>query len=154
MPPDEVIAVSRISPQWAPYIVLAAPLLGALAFAVQWLPTLPMVRHLALRLVGWDPGAVPEDEASRRTMQLIDQLQEELTRCRTLLDRYGVDIDQLRQARLSMLSHMVELRDAAIAARTMVHSLERQAGLPETPFEALPGVAPASGVGGETIMAG
>ena len=139
MTPDEVQAVNRISPELAPYIVLAVPLLGMVVALLWSLPMLPWVRRLCLRLVGWDPGLAPEDEASRRTMQLIDQLQEEVARCRTMLDRYGVDIDRLRQVRISLLGHIAELRDAAIAARTMVHGLERRAGLPETPFDPLPG---------------
>ncbi len=146
MTPDEVLALSRISPSLAPYIVLAVPMMGVLAYFMPALPHLPVVRRTCKRLFGWDPGETSEDETSRRTMMFIDQLQEELqalrpeiARCRQLLDRYAADIDQLRQAKLAMLEHMADLRDAAIAARTQLHAVQRQFGVPETVFDRLPG---------------
>ncbi len=142
MTPDEIAAVSRISPTAAPYIVASVSLLGGLTALMVTLPRMTVLRSLVMRITGWDPGAVPEDEASRRTMALMDQLQEELARCRIMIERYGVEIDQLRQARLCLLSNVVELRDAAIAARALVHQLQRQSGFPETAFEPLPGSAP------------
>jgi len=145
---DEVEAVAHLSPSLAPYIVLAVPVLGVLAFYLQWLPRLPIVRSLVQRLTGWDPGAVPEDETSRRTMQLVDQLQEELTRVRTLVDRYGGEIEQLRLMQLALRGRVQELRDAAIAGRTLAHQLQRQLGIAETPFDPLPG-----DVTGERTMA-
>ena len=134
--------MSRISPQWAPYIVLAVPLLGVLAFALQWLPRLPTVRLLLLAVTGWDPAAVPEDGVSRRAMALIDQLQEEVKRYREMIDHYDGELVQLLQVRLSMVDHMNSLRDQAVTARVMVHSLERRLGLAETEFAPLPPLSP------------
>ena len=142
MTPDEVAAVSRISPGLAPYIVLAVPGVGALAYFLPALRRSPLVRRLWLRWFGWDPGVTPEDETARRTLELVDQLQEEIARCRQVLDRYGVDIDDLRRARLGLLLQLGKLRDAAIAARTQVHALERRFGIEETTFDPLPAEAP------------
>ena len=147
MTPDEIAAVSRISPTLAAYVVLAVPLTGVLAWLLPGIQRWPIVRRMCLRLFGWDPGEVPQDETGRRTMELVDQLQEEIAKCRQLLERYGIDIDQLRRARVMMLLRLGELRDAAIAARTQVHHVERQFGLPETEFAPLPGDLKELGMG-------
>ena len=127
-------ALSRISPGLAAVIALSIPCVGALA----WVLRVPTVRGWLQRLTGWDPGAAPEDAATQRMLHLVDQMQEELDRCRSLLSQYGIDLDQLRQARLLLMGHMLELREAAIAARTQVHALERRFGVTETPFDPLP----------------
>lgn len=74
----------------------------------------------------------------QRADRLIDQLQEELGRAQNVVRAYEADIRQLRRARWELDDTLMGLRDAALAARTMVHELQRRLGEPETPFPPLP----------------
>ncbi|GAB0119497.1 hypothetical protein [Acidisoma sp. 7E03] len=57
---------------------------------------------------------------------------------RAELDRYIREIELLRSARWSVEDVLLELHSAAIAARAMVHDLQRSAGITLTDFPALP----------------
>ena len=135
---DQMAALSRINPDLVPYIVIGVPAAGALAWLIGWLPQQRLFRNTMLKLFKWDPGAPPADEVDNRSMQLIDQLQEELRSCRDLVARYGDELEALRLARLSLLASVQEVWEAAVAARAMVHALERRAGVAETAFDPLP----------------
>lgn len=72
-------------------------------------------------------------------LQLVDQLQEELARVQAVVQGYSAEIERLRTARWALDDTLWQLRDAAIAARGMVHELERRMGVRETQFDRLPG---------------
>ena len=82
--------------------------------------------------------ASAEASLSTRTNALVDQLQEEVASARAALATYMTEINLLRRARWTLEDTMGELRDAATAARSMVHEMERRQGLPETLFTPLP----------------
>lgn len=71
-----------------------------------------------------------------------------MARQTALADRYGAQIEELRGARMRLAAGWRELHGAAVAARAMVHELERAQGVPETPFSGLP---PLLGLDGRPI---
>ncbi len=139
MTADEIGVVSRLSPTWAMVVVLVIVCLPALIPLLDWLG----------RVFAWgrpaDKSAEPAVDS--QVMRLIDQLQEEVRRFRELSDTYAAMLDQLRLARLTVFGEAQTLFSAAIAARAMVHQLQRQMGLPEFAFDPLPELRPPSEVG-------
>lgn len=78
------------------------------------------------------------DLAAQRILTLVDQLQEELARATAALDAHRHEIDLYRGLRWQVEDRIAEMRDAAIAARAMVHDLERRLGQEATEFPHLP----------------
>ena len=142
---EEIGAVSRISPTLAMALVIGLVALPALIPLLDWIG----------RVFAW--GRAAEDAAKpavdSQVMGLIDQLQEEVRRFRGLSDTYSAMLDQLRLARLTVFGEAQTLFSAAIAARTMVHQLQRQMGVPETAFEPLPELRPPAEIGPPVIAA-
>lgn len=83
-------------------------------------------------------GVVEADSFSARMNALADQLQEELARTKATVDSYAVDLVMLRSVRWSLEDGLVQTHIAALAARTLVHELQRSAGEPLTVFPPLP----------------
>ena len=69
---------------------------------------------------------------------VIKSSREQLEQVMRQVGRYEGELLTLRQARFALEDALVELRDSALAARTMVHELERALGRPETIFAPLP----------------
>ena len=69
---------------------------------------------------------------------LFDSMQAELVRVRGMLGHYEDELEQLRAARTALTAQVQAIVDAAVAARVMVHSLERRLALPETEFHRCP----------------
>ena len=80
------------------------------------------------------------DQAVQRTLSLVDQLQEELVRATGAQNSYKREIDLYRSVRWQLEERMAELRDAAVAARAMVHDLQRRLGEEATEFPPLPAI--------------
>ena len=85
-----------------------------------------------------------EDSLSVRLNTLVDQLQAERDHWAVSHRSLLTDLEQLRGARYALEDTLMQVRDGALAARVMVHDLERRLGLPETRFDPLPypGLAP------------
>lgn len=94
-------------------------------------------------LAAWRDGR--ETAARQITTELLDKLHADLEAARALLDRYRADLEALRAARWALNDAMTDLHAAALAARAMVHELERRLGEPETPFSPLPPWPPPPG---------
>jgi hypothetical protein len=77
------------------------------------------------------------DQAVGRTLSLVDQLQEELARANAGKDAVRAEIELLRAARWQLEDRWAEVREAAIAARAMVHDLQRCLGEDLTEFPPL-----------------
>ncbi len=127
---------------------LAGRLTGAQALVAIF--TLPFLLGLFLAAWAMRKKLGLESEAAEpagtkdivdRTNALLDNLQEELRHSQALLQRYVVELDQLRTARLSLLMRSQQFLDAAVAGRTMVHELQRRMGVAETEFLPLPSLA-------------
>lgn len=84
----------------------------------------------------------PDDKADAlviaRTDALIRQLSAELARIQDLKERYSTELEHIRIARVTLFLRANSFYDAAIAARTMVHEMQRQLQIEETRFEPLP----------------
>jgi hypothetical protein len=139
---DELSAVSRISPALAMVLVIGLVAMPMLVPLLDWLGRVSAWGRTADKAA--DPGV------DSQVMGLIDQLQEEVRRVRALSDSYAAMLDQLRMARLTLFGEAQTLFSAAIAARAMVHQLQRQMGVPETPFDPLPELRPPGGTGAPT----
>ena len=70
--------------------------------------------------------------------QLFQQLQAELVRGAKQRADYAAELDRMRGVWSELDEMMGGVRDAALAARMMVHDYERRLGLAETVFPALP----------------
>ena len=97
-----------------------------------------------LRMQERSQDASGEAAAAAATSQVIAQVRTQLDWSQQQHDRYRVEIEQLRQYRYTLDERMAALFEAAIAARTMVHELQRRLGDPDTVFAplTLPGSAP------------
>ncbi len=91
------------------------------------------------------PGREGAQDLVERTNVLIDTMQAEIRRSQDLLKRYEVELEQLRTARFTVWQRLQMVTDrcqqlatAALAARTLLHELERRVGVPETSFASLP----------------
>jgi hypothetical protein len=128
-----VQAVGRISPTQAFLVLVMIPGSVGLFALLKWIA----------EVRGWAKS--PQDRASedltKRSRVLLDQMQRELDRSRSLADRYAEELDQLRIARLRLYGQYQDVRDAAIAARAMVHDMQRAQGVGRTDFPPLPGEA-------------
>jgi hypothetical protein len=71
-------------------------------------------------------------------VQFSGALQAEITKLKIEITRYSAEIEVLRAARWTVDEVLLDLHSSALAARAMVHDLQRSAGLPETVFPALP----------------
>lgn len=78
------------------------------------------------------------DSISEKMASMIKLLSAELDRTTAISTRFGADLERLREARWTLEDQMQELRDQAIAARAMVHELQRRLGIAETDFPPLP----------------
>jgi hypothetical protein len=100
-----------------------------------------IVGYMLRKRLGLDNGPAGSKDVVDRTNVLLDGLQQELARHQALLERYVAELEQLRTARLCLFIYAQQFLDAAIAGRTMVHELERKAGMAETVFSPLPSIA-------------
>lgn len=81
---------------------------------------------------------VQAESVTGQLNKLIDQLQEETARATATARAYEADLKLLRRARWGLDDTVAEIRNAALAARTMVHELQRRLGEAETLFPPLP----------------
>ncbi len=81
-----------------------------------------------------------QQQFERARAALMAQLQDDLDKARGAIDGYEAELAKLRRARGLLADAMVELRTAALAARAMVHELERRLGDPATVFRPLPSI--------------
>ncbi len=79
------------------------------------------------------------------TNALIDNLVAQAQRIEAMQKSFAAELEQLRAARTMVFVRASAIRDQAVAARTMVHELQRQLGLPETVFDELPALPPLDG---------
>ena len=133
------VQVLALLPDWAQVLVAVLAVL-----APGWLGTLKVVEVWRT----WRTSTRQQDEAAYREMtrQLLDALRAEIDRAsheadraRGVISQYVTEIGMLRQARWDRDESEIELRDAVITLRVMVHDLERQIGRSLTSFPALPG---------------
>lgn len=75
-------------------------------------------------------------EAARR--ELMQQMQADLNAARSTLQSYDMELSKLRRVRSALQEAMIDVRTAAVAARAMVHDLERRLHDPLTVFTPLP----------------
>ena len=109
--------------EWLPWLSTAGVVLA-------WVAT----THFKAR----EDGRASTDQITRQLSVLVDQMRSELARQQTTADRYRQDLELLRAARYGLEDRMEELRDQAVAARAMVHELQRRLGVDETGFPPLP----------------
>lgn len=77
-------------------------------------------------------------DAGQQALQLVADMRGVELQLRGTIASYAREIDQLRQRRWGLDELVGELHAQAIAARLMVHDLERQLGRDATPFAPLP----------------
>ncbi len=123
-------------PAW---MLPAASMIGA---GIAWLGGHRIaVRQLRMQERSQDANG--EAAIAAATTQVMVQIRAQLDWSQQQPDRYRAEIDQLRQLRYALDERMAALFEAAIAARTMVHELQRRLGEPDTVFAPLtpPGMA-------------
>lgn len=113
---------------------------------------LPALLAVAATRIQWRDVKVKEvAEGTRATdilyahlNTLVDQLQAERDYAARSSRAMMADLEKLRGIRFGLEAKLMEMRDACLAARVMVHELQRRLGMPETPFDPLPfpGLAP------------
>ena len=100
----------------------AGPIEGFSGIALGWYSKVGVTRMQARR---------DRLDAGQQALQLVQSLQ-------SAVSSYSAELEQLRKRRWSMDDMMQELHGAAIAARMMVHELERRLNMQPTAFEPLP----------------